>query len=56
MMESLSSVRRPHSRLIPDYLIDWLILTPTPTRPFAHPLESSHVQVIRSRFVLRVLT
>ena len=39
----------------PDYLIDWLLYR-TPTRPSAHPLEYSHVQVIRSRFVLSVLT
>ena len=51
------SLRHPPSilraiafRLTPDYLIGWLICTPT--RSFAHPLEYSHVQVIRSRFVL----
>jgi len=50
------SLRHPPSilraiafRLTPDYLIGWLICTPT--RSFAHPLEYSHVQVIRSRFV-----
>jgi len=32
-----------------------LALYCTPTRPFAHHLENSHVQVIRSRFVLSVL-